>query len=127
MRARPGEEGDSGGRVALVLVVVEIDADGGDGDEFEEVKVQEVRLGPVRLPELGRGRVSELGDGAARFGGGDGPGGERGDFLEGEGRERGWGWCCLGLVVGRAWMRVGLMNDGIGIGKPKKKIGSSLQ
>ena len=85
MRTRAREKGDPRRRVALVLVVVEVDADRGDRDKLEEVQVQEVGLGPVGLPELGGGRVAQLWDRAAGLGGGDGPGGEGGDFFEGVG------------------------------------------
>ena len=63
------------GRVGFVEGEVEVDAQTGDFDEFEEVQGEQVRLGAVGLPEGVRvGRDEGVGA-AGRLVGGDGPGG----------------------------------------------------
>ncbi len=86
--------------VGLVELEVEVDAQFDDFDQLEEVDGEEVGLGPVGLPELGRGGGAQGVDAAAGFVSADGPGGEGGDFAEVGGVVRvagcwggGWKWC----------------------------------
>lgn len=68
-----------------------------------------MRLGAVRLPELGRVEAAEGGDAAGGFVRRDGPGGQGGDFAEaGEGGVLGWRWCVSledVFFLVRGWVR----------------------
>ena len=75
IHARPAPKLHPRGRVALVEREVQIDAHLDDADQLEEVDRQEVRLGPVGLPELARVEAAEGVDAAGGFVRRDGPGG----------------------------------------------------
>lgn len=82
VHAAPSQEHDPRWGIAFILLEVQIQSQSHDSDEFEEVDVEVVRLGPVRLPEELRRGVPQLWDGAPRLGGRHGPGGEGGYFAE---------------------------------------------
>ena len=73
VHAAAGEEDDARGRVALILLEVEKEAQGDDSDELEEVDVEIVRLRAIGLPEQRGGGMAELGNTAAGLGAGYGP------------------------------------------------------
>lgn len=105
--AAASEKNDASGCVALVLLEIKVQAEPHYANQLEEMYVQIVRLGTIRLPEEGRRRVTELRDGAAGFRAGDRPGGEGGDFTEvggDDGRVVGWGGG--GLVWGGGGLEV---------------------
>ena len=52
MVTRTGGEPDKGRRVTLVQVIIQVYPHADDGNHFEKVYVQVMRLGPVGLPEL---------------------------------------------------------------------------
>jgi len=88
VEASAGPELHAGGRVTFVVLEVEVDANVGDGDLFEEVYGKEVGLRAITLPEE-RGRwVTEGSNTAARLAGADGPGGKRGYILQSAWRQR---------------------------------------
>jgi len=88
VKASAGPELHAGGCVTLVVLKVEVDADVGNGDLFEEVYGEEVGLRAITLPEE-RGRwVTEGSNTAAGLAGADGPGGKRGYLLQSAWRQR---------------------------------------
>lgn len=109
-RARPNLQ--PRGRVTLVELVVEVETQVGDGDALEEVDGEDVRLRAVGLPEAAGGGGAQGEDAAAGFVGGDGPGGEGGDFAEVRvGVVRGWWGVCRGVSAG--WVDLQLAQEGV--------------
>lgn len=91
VHAAPCEKDDACGRVAFILLKVQVQAQSDDADELEKMNVEVVWLGAVRLPEEIGVWVPQLGDGAAWFGRRNGPRGESANFTE-----IGWRWIEIG-------------------------------